>query len=469
MEKTIFDKGVAGRSAESIKNFLPSSLQSLLRQHPLDLPQVTELELTRHYSLLAQENVGIDTIPYPLGSCTMKFNPRVLEKAAALPDFQTIHPLAPAHLAQGNLELLHTFTLFLSELLGMDGGTFSPYAGAQGEFVGLHLIKMFHASHGEIRDEILIPNAAHGTNPASASLLGYKIITLSTTSEGDVNLEEIKKVLSPRTAGLMLTNPNTLGLFSPSILEISCLIHAAGGLLYYDGANLNPLMGLVKVGEMGFDVLHLNLHKSFATPHGGGGPGAGPVFCKKALIPFLPPPQIEKINDTYHWKNKQNQPRPSPFQGNFGIILRAYLYTLLLGKAGLQRSALAATLNANYLKGALSTLFEAPYKAHCLHEFILSMNRFKKENITALDLAKRLIDLGIHPPTMYFPRIVEEAFLIEPTESETKATLDSIISAFQTLASEGETHPEKIKNAPHTTKIQRPDEVKAVKDLKVTA
>lgn len=400
----------------------------------------------------------------------MKFNPRVLERAASLPEFSSVHPLAPEKTAQGNLELLEKFTQFLTDLLGMAGGTFAPYAGAQGEFVGLHLIKAYHASRGEERDEILIPNAAHGTNPASANMLGYKIITLSTTKGGDVDLEEIKKNLSPRTAGLMLTNPNTLGIFSPSILQISEAVHASGGLLYYDGANLNPLMGVVKVGAMGFDVLHLNLHKTFATPHGSGGPGAGPVFCKSELVPFLPTPLVEKTADGYVWKKKGDQSigRSSPFQGNFGIVLRGYLYAILLGKAGLQRSAHAATLHANYVKQGAEKYFEAPFKAHCLHEFILSMKKYKDKGITALDLAKRMIDFGIHPPTIYFPRIIEEGFLFEPTESESMETLDEMIDIFRRLSEEGEHNPDLIKNAPHTTKIQRPDEVKAAKDMKTT-
>jgi len=440
----------------------------LLRETPLNLPDLSELELTRHFVKLTLQNVGIDSIPYPLGSCTMKFNPRVLERAASLPDFSNTHPLAPEETVQGNLELLENFTEFLTDLLGMDGGTFSPYAGAQGEFVGLHLIKAYHQSKGEVRDEILIPNAAHGTNPATASMLGYKIITLSTTEEGDVDLEEIKKVLSPRTAGLMLTNPNTLGLFSPSILQISQAVHDCGGLLYYDGANLNPLLGVVKVGEMGFDVLHLNLHKTFATPHGGGGPGAGPVFCRSSLLPFLPSPIVEKTENGYRWKKESAQSigRPSPFQGNFAIVLRAYLYAILLGKAGLQRSAYAATLHANYVKKGAEEYFLSPFKAPCLHEFILSMKKYKDKGITALDLAKRMIDFGIHPPTIYFPRIIEEGFLFEPTESESFATLNRMVDTFRQLSDEGEHQPDLIKQAPHTTYIQRPDEVKAAKDLK---
>ena len=300
----------------------------LLRKTPLKLPKFSELELTRHFVQLSRENVGIDVCPYPLGSCTMKFNPRVLERAASLPEFSSVHPLAPEKTAQGNLELLENFTEFLTDLLGMEGGTFSPYAGAQGEFVGLHLIKAYHASRGEERDEILIPNAAHGTNPASANMLGYKIITLSTTKEGDVDLEEIKKNLSSRTAGLMLTNPNTLGIFSPSILQISEAVHASGGLLYYDGANLNPLMGVVKVGAMGFDVLHLNLHKTFATPHGSGGPGSGPVFCKSELVSFLPIPLVEKTADGYVWKKKMiNRLAGHPLSKEILVLFYVATYT----------------------------------------------------------------------------------------------------------------------------------------------
>ena len=442
----------------------------LLRKTPPQLRKFSELELTRTFVNLTRKNVGIDVCPYPLGSCTMKFNPRVLERVASLQEFSSAHPLAPVDTVQGNLEILGRFTQFLCTILGMKGGTFSPYAGAQGEFVGLHLIKAYHEAKGQERNEILIPNAAHGTNPASARMLGYKFLTLSTTAEGDVNLDEIKKLLSPRTAGLMLTNPNTLGLFSPSILQISQAVHASGGLLYYDGANLNPLLGVVKVGEMGFDVLHLNLHKTFATPHGSGGPGAGPVFCKSELVPFLPAPLVEKTDEGYHWKEKGEVSidRPSPFQGNFGIVLRGYLYALLLGKAGLQRSAYAATLHANYVKQGVENYFESPFRAHCLHEFILSMTKYKEKGLTALDFAKRIIDFGMHPPTIYFPRIVEEAFLFEPTESESLETLDQMIDIFKRLSEEGENQPDLIKNAPHTTSIQRPDEVKAALDMKTT-
>ncbi len=441
----------------------------LLRKSPIELTNYSELELTRHVVNLSRENVGIDVCPYPLGSCTMKFNPRALEKAAGFIGFSTAHPLAPEHTVQGSLEVIKNFTDFLVDLLGMDGGTFSPYAGAQGEFVGLHLIKAYHQSNGQVRDEILIPNAAHGTNPASASMLGYKIITLSTTKEGDVDVEEIKRVLSSKTAGLMLTNPNTLGIFSPSILQISEAVHSCGGLLYYDGANLNPLAGVVKVGEMGFDVLHLNLHKTFATFHGSGGPGSGPVFCKKQLLPFLPAPLVEETAEGYRWQNKSEQAigRPSPFQGNFGIVLMGYLYSLLLGKSGLQKSAYAATLHANYVKQGAEKFFESPFKAHSLHEFILSMTKFKEKGITALDLAKRMIDFGIHPPTIYFPRIIEEGFLFEPTESESFETLNRMIDCFRKLSEEGENNPDMIKQAPHTTAIQRPDEAKAAKDMKV--
>ena len=475
--KNLFEKSQKGHRAYSLpKNdpafeaFTPPA--DLLRTAAAPLPELSELDLTRHFSTLAARNRGIDTHFYPLGSCTMKFNPRVNEWAAALSQMTHCHPLAPSPFVQGNLEVIDHLLALLCDIAGMDGGTLASNGGAQGEFVGLRLISAYHASRGEKqRKEILIPDNAHGTNPASASLAGYHIHTLKTNPEGDVDMHHLKSLLSDKCAGLMLTNPNTLGLFSPSILEIAELVHKAGGLLYYDGANLNPLLQIAKPGAMGFDVMHINLHKTFSTPHGGGGPGAGPVLCKEKLKPFLPTPRVIKEGNSYHtvWHEPHSIGSIATFYGNFAICLRAYLYILLHGNYGLRRIAEGAILNANYLKLHLKDLFTEPYPQPCMHEFVLQADNYLDKGVKALDIAKRLLDYGVYAPTVYFPLIVKECLLIEPTESESKATLDEFIEMMRAIVKEIQENPEIVRTAPHTTPVKRLNEVQAARNPKLTA
>ena len=475
---TVFEKSEQGQkswslpaSAAAFEAFQPNP--ALVRKSPLPLPEISEINLTRHFSGLARQNMGIDTHFYPLGSCTMKFNPRINEVAASLPGFTRTHPLAPDESVQGNLQIIWELIEMLAEAGGFSAGTLLPNAGAQGEFCGIRMIQAYHTSQGEglVRDEILVPDNAHGTNPATAKMAGYKIVTIRTGDEGDIDIADLKSKLSPRTAGLMLTNPNTLGLFSKKILEISESVHAAGGLLYYDGANFNPILYVARPGDMGFDVMHLNLHKTFSTPHGGGGPGSGPVFCQAKLAPFLPLPRVEKRDKGFI--RTESEPRSigylATFNGNFATYLRAYLYVKLHGKFGLRRIAEAATLNANYLKHSISKLLTVPFPQPCLHEFVVQADRFLDQNIKAQDIAKRLLDYGIHAPTVYFPLIIKECLLIEPTESESKRTLDRFIEVLTLICREAEETPDLVRNAPHTLSIGRLDEVAANRHPKLKA
>lgn len=439
---------------------------AFLRKEAPPLPEVSELDLMRHFSNLARNNMGIDTHFYPLGSCTMKYNPRVNEWAASLPGFTRTHPLAPEEAVQGNLRIMFELIEWLKELTGMQAGTLLPCAGAQGEFVGIRLIHAYHQKRDDAkRTEMLIPDSAHGTNPATAAMAGYKAVSIPSNSQGDIDIAALKKQLSERTAGLMLTNPNTLGLFSPSILEIAEIVHEAGGLLYYDGANLNPLLGIAKPAQMGFDCLHLNLHKTFSTPHGGGGPGSGPVLCSEKLQEFLPIPRVVKDDEGFRLVHDDPATigKIATFYGNFAIYLRAYLYIRLHGHFGLRRNAEQAVLNANYLKKELSEVFKAPFPQPCMHEFVLQADRFVDRGIRALDIAKRLLDYGFYAPTIYFPLTVKECMLVEPTESESKATLDRFIAALKQIAQEAEEEPEKVKTAPHTLSVGRLDETRAAK------
>lgn len=473
--KTTFEKSQEGQRAWSIPYEDPIFScelppQELLRQEEIALPELSELDLTRHFSTLARRNMGIDTHFYPLGSCTMKFNPRVNEWAASLPGFVRTHPLASDEMVQGNLELIDILIKTLCSLCGMDGGSLASNAGAQGEFVGVKLIRAYHLSRGDgERNEILVPDTAHGTNPATAAMAGFKTISIPTDEKGDIDIKQLKEACSKKTAGLMLTNPNTLGLFSPAILEIAQTVHEAGGLLYYDGANLNPLLGIVRPGDMGFDVMHINLHKTFSTPHGGGGPGSGPVLCKARLVPFLPLPQVVKEEKGYHviWKKegcaKESIGQIASFHGNFAIYLRAYLYALLHGWFGLRRIAEQATINANYLKKKLSHLFKIPYSQPCMHEFVIQADQYLDRGVRALDIAKRLLDYGVYAPTIYFPLLVKECMLIEPTESESLATLDRFVEILEAIVKEIQKDPEWVKEAPHTTVVSRLDEVRAAK------
>lgn len=401
----------------------------------------------------------------------MKYNPRINEVAAGLPGFARVHPLTSSELVQGSLQLIYELGELLKEICGMDGVTLLPSAGAQGEFVGLRLIEAYHSARNDFeRKEVLIPDSAHGTNPASAAMASLKTIQIPSSKSGSIDMEALKKALSNRTAALMLTNPSTLGLFMPEILEIAKLVHEAGALLYYDGANLNPLLGVIRPGAMGFDVMHINLHKTFSTPHGGGGPGSAPVLCGKKLTPFLPTPLVVKHADNYSVIDDAPKSigKITSFFGNFGILLRAYLYIRLHGSFGLRRIAENATLNANYLKKKLEPYFTLPYPQECMHEFVVQADRYLSKGIKALDIAKRLLDYGVHAPTIYFPLIVKECILIEPTETESKETLDAFVKIIEQIVLEIEKDPELLKTAPHTTPVSRLDEVLAAKNsLKV--
>jgi glycine dehydrogenase subunit 2 len=470
--QTIFEKSQADQHAyslpkdvEAFQAFQPP--QAYLRQNALPLPEVSEIDLTRHFSELAKRNMGIDTNFYPLGSCTMKLNPRINEQCAHLPGFTRTHPLAPDETVQGNLEIIHELLHILCRVCGMTAGTLLPNAGAQGEFTGIQMIAAYHREHGDFeRSELLIPDNAHGTNPATATMAGFRTISIRTNAQGDLDLEHLRSLVSPRTAGLMLTNPNTLGLFSQVILEIADIIHQAGGFLYYDGANLNSILNIVRPGEMGFDVMHVNLHKTFSTPHGGGGPGSGPVLCHDKLKPFLPVPRVEKIKDHYcvQWHEKRSIGQVASFHGNFGIYLRAYLYAKLHGDAGMRRIAEMAVLNANYLKNKLKNLLTIPFPQACMHEFVVQADNYLDRGIRAIDIAKRLLDYGVHAPTVYFPLIIKECMLIEPTESESKRTLDLFVEIMQQIVQEIQQTPEVVKQAPHRQPVSRLDEVQAAKN-----
>jgi glycine dehydrogenase subunit 2 len=437
----------------------------LIRDLPAELPEVSELQLVRHYTALSNKNHGIDNGFYPLGSCTMKYNPKINEDVARLEGFSRIHPYQPTETVQGALEVLYELQEELAVITGMDAVTLQPSAGAQGEWTGLMMVKAYHKQKGEVRTKVLVPDSAHGTNPASASVAGFETITIPSNEHGLVDIEELKKYVNDQTAALMLTNPNTLGLFEKEIVEIAEVVHEAGGLLYYDGANANAILGKSTPGQMGFDIVHLNLHKTFTTPHGGGGPGAGPVGVKENLIPFLPVPRVEKVNDVYVLNS--NQPlsigRVKGYYGNFGILLRAYTYIRTMGPVGLRQVSEGAVLHANYLRKKLEPYFEAPYSQICKHEFVLSGSRQKKLGVRTLDMAKRLLDFGYHPPTIYFPLNVEECLMIEPTETESKETLDAFADVMIQIAKEVEENPGVVLDAPHTTVIGRLDEVQAAR------
>ncbi len=439
--------------------------QSFLREQPVDLPEVSEVDVVRHYTALSRRNFGVDNGFYPLGSCTMKYNPKINEDAANLSGFANVHPYQPQETVQGALQLLYELQNDLAEITGMDGISLQPAAGAQGEWAGLMMIRAYHESRGEQRTKVLIPDTAHGTNPASAVVAGYETVTINSNDKGGVDLEDLRQKLDGQVAALMLTNPSTLGLFEENICEIAELVHQVGGLLYYDGANLNAIIGQARPGDMGFDVVHLNLHKTFSTPHGGGGPGAGPVGVKKHLMPFLPIPRIEREGERYcfNYNAPESIGRVKGFYGNFGVLVRAYAYIRTLGPKGLRAVSENAVLSANYIMNALKEKYDLPYDQICMHEFVLSASKQKKNGVRALDIAKRLLDYGYHPPTIYFPLIVEEAMMIEPTETESKETIDKFIETMLAIAEEAESNPELVTSAPTTTVISRLDEVKAAR------
>jgi len=438
-----------------------------LRGAPAELPEVSEVDVIRHYTRLSQKNYCVDMGFYPLGSCTMKYNPKINETAAALEGFNILHPLQPRHTAQGILELMYELTEKLCEVTGMDWGTLQPFAGAHGEFTGMKFFRSYFDARGEKqRTKVLVPDAAHGTNPASANIAGFDVVEIKSRHDGRVSAEEVKKHLDENLAGIMLTNPNTLGLFETDIAEIAELVHDAGGLLYYDGANLNAVMGKSRPGDMGFDVVHLNLHKTFSTPHGGGGPGSGAVMVKKKLEPYLPVPTVRKDGKGYFLDHDipETMGRISGFYGNTAVLVRAYTYILTMGSDGLQRASELAVLNANYVKEKLKRRYHLPYDQVCKHEFVFSADQMKeKYGISATDVAKGLLEYGLHAPTIYFPLIVHEAMMIEPTETESKESLDHFIEVMEGIADLAENNPEKLHDFPLSTPVRRVDQVRAAK------
>lgn len=462
----------AGETSE--KHSIPTQF---LRTDRATLPEVSELQAVRHYTKLSQKNFSIDTHFYPLGSCTMKYNPRACNTLAMLPGFLSRHPLSHPKLGQGFLACMYDLQIILEDVTGMTSVALSPMAGAQGEFAGIAMIRAYHdARNDDARTEILVPDAAHGTNPATAVMCGYKVKEIPTNKNGDVDIDALKAAIGPQTAGLMLTNPSTLGVFERSIKEIAQIVHQAGGLLYYDGANLNAILGKVKPGDMGFDVIHMNLHKTFSTPHGGGGPGAGPVGVNDKLKPYLPIPIVDKklvgSDEQFYLKYESDCPDTigplSAFMGNAGILLRAYIYARLLGKEGMLRVAEFATLNANYLmaelkKRGFTVAFE---NRRATHEFIITLKKQNKElGVNTMDFAKRLLDYGFHAPTTYFPILVPECLLIEPTETEPKELLDAFVNAMEQILREAQETPDLVTSAPHTMPVKRLDEVKAARQL----
>ncbi|WP_088104705.1 aminomethyl-transferring glycine dehydrogenase subunit GcvPB [Halalkalibacter urbisdiaboli] len=446
-----------------IEELLPSEF---IRESEPELPEVSELQIMRHYTALSTRNHGVDSGFYPLGSCTMKYNPKINEQVARYEGLAHIHPYQPVEQVQGALELLYNLQTSLAEITGMDEVTLQPAAGAHGEWTGLMMIRAYHEANGDFqRTKVIVPDSAHGTNPASATVAGFESVTVRTDEQGLVDLSHLIEVVGDDTAALMLTNPNTLGLFETYIEEMAAIIHNAGGKLYYDGANSNAILGIARPGDMGFDVVHLNLHKTFTGPHGGGGPGSGPVGVKKELVPFLPKPVIMKKDGKYDldYNIPQSIGRVKPYYGNFGINVRAYTYIRTMGPDGLRKVSEYAVLNANYMMRRLEPYFDLPYTQHCKHEFVLSGRRQKKLGVRTLDMAKRLLDFGYHPPTIYFPLNVEECMMFEPTETESKETLDEFIDAMIQIAKETEENPEVVQEAPHHTVIGRLDETLAAR------
>ena len=465
-------RAVAQSPAAAASAHIPAALR---RREPPRLPEVSELGAVRHYTRLSRLNFSIDTNFYPLGSCTMKYNPRACNTLAMLPGFLNRHPLAPDSTGQGFLACLWELQEILREVTGMKAVSLTPMAGAQGEFAGVAMIRAYHLARGDAhRDEIIVPDAAHGTNPATATMCGCKVIEIPTGADGDVDLEALKAAVGPNTAGIMLTNPSTVGVFDRRILEMSKVVHAAGGLLYYDGANLNAILGKVRPGDMGFDVIHMNLHKTFSTPHGGGGPGSGAVGVSERLVPFLPVPFVTKEGERYRWVAEADRPqsigRLSAFMGNAGVLLRAYVYARMLGREGMPRVAEFATLNANYLMARLRDAgFQLAYpERRASHEFIVTLKREARElGVSAMDFAKRLLDFEFHAPTTYFPLLVPECLLIEPTETESKEALDAFVAAMVQILEEARSEPDKVCGAPHTTPVRRLDDVRAARQLDV--
>ena len=478
-DKLIFELSSEGRQGFSLPQpfyggttaDLPENLR---RASSVSLPQVSEPDVVRHYTNLSNMNFGVDTGFYPLGSCTMKYNPKINEEVAAMPAFKDIHPLQPSRTIQGVLTIYKELSSSLSAITGMSAFTLNPFAGAHGELTGLMVMRSYHRSRGDFsRVKVIVPDSAHGTNPASAAVCGLEVVQVKSTPQGTVDVEDLKPLLDDSVAGMMMTNPNTLGLFEPEIKEIAALVHSCGGLMYYDGANLNPLVGVVRPGDMGFDIMHINLHKTFSTPHGGGGPGSGPVGVTKALEAFLPNPKVVVTPESY-LKVYGRSGRPaedddmaagqvSGFMGNFGVILRAYTYILMLGRENVRKVGPLSTLSANYIKESLKDCYHLPIQSVCKHEFVFDGLEDKSTGVTTLDIAKRLLDYGFHAPTIYFPLLFHQSIMIEPTETESKETLDAFIDVMRRIAVEAAESPQTVLDAPHSTPVRRLDETTAAR------
>jgi glycine dehydrogenase subunit 2 len=472
--KLIFEISKEGRKGYTLPTCDVESIdvidlipENLLGKKDIVLPEVSEVDVVRHFTLLSNRNYGLDAGFYPLGSCTMKYNPKINEDMASYPNFTGIHPYQNEKTVQGSLQLMYELSEKLAEVCGMDQVSLQPAAGAHGELSGIMIIKAFHENRGDFkRKKIIVPDSAHGTNPATANVVGFETVEIKSNEKGGVDLDSLKAILNDEIAGLMLTNPNTLGLFDENIKEISKLVHEAGGLVYYDGANLNAIMGKARPGDMGFDVVHMNLHKTFSTPHGGGGPGSGPVGVKKELIPYLPVPVVERKEDNFilNYDKPLSIGKVKSFYGNFGILVRAYTYILSMGSEGLKKASEMAVLNANYMKSKLKGYYSLPIDKVCKHEFVLAGLGEGISEVTTLDVAKRLLDYGYHPPTIYFPLIVHDAIMIEPTETESLETMDAFIDALISIAKEAKENPQLLKQAPYTTHVRRLDEVKAARN-----
>ena len=477
-DKLIFELSKPGRSGYSLpENEFGKAAEmpeSLARKSALELPEVSEVDVVRHYTNLSQMNFGVDTGFYPLGSCTMKYNPKINEEIAAMPGFLGLHPLQPESTVQGALEVYYNMEKSLSAITGMAGFTFNPCAGAHGELTGLMIMRQYHLLHGDTkRTKVIVPDSAHGTNPASAAVCGLEVVVVKSNASGLIDVADLKPLLGDDIAGIMMTNPNTLGLFEKEIGEIAALVHGCGGLLYYDGANMNPLLGVVRPGDMGFDIMHLNLHKTFSTPHGGGGPGSGPVGVAAHLVPYLPVPHVVKKADgkfAISADNAESAGQVSAFMGNFGVILRAYAYILSLGKQHIRFAGKFATMAANYVKECLKDCYKLPIPSICKHEFVFdglvndgARPGEEHSGATTLDVAKRLLDYGFHAPTIYFPLLFHQAIMIEPTETESKETIDAFVEVMRKIAAEAAENPDYLKGAPHNTPISRPDETRAAR------
>lgn len=465
--KLVFERSMPERECSILPECdVPEvKLSGFEREKALNLPELSENDISRHYTELAEHTHGVNNGFYPLGSCTMKYNPKINEEMASLPGFAGIHPLQSEKTAQGCLEILREAEKSFCEITGMDGMTFQPAAGAHGEFTGLLLIKAYHESRGDSkRTKIIVPDSAHGTNPASAAMCGFTIVNVDSAEDGCVDLDALREAVGDDTAGLMLTNPNTVGLFDKNILEITDIIHKAGGLCYYDGANLNAVMGIARPGDMGFDVMHLNLHKTFSTPHGGGGPGSGPCGCKEFLIPFLPGYRVVGDDVLSMKKTESSVGDVKAFYGNFSVVVKALTYVMMLGREGIKEASCNAVLNANYMMNQLKDIYDMAYDETCMHEFVMDLGKLMKETgVSALDVAKTLLDYGIHPPTMYFPLIVHEALMVEPTETESKETLDEAVAAFREIYEKAKSDGEALHQSPRKASIGRPDEVTAAR------